>query len=61
LVTFVSDIYHVRFRYLSVASQISISFNLDIITNNHIYGAILYSTKDAYSNKEYEVFYFEIF
>jgi len=30
LVTFVSDIYHVCFRYLSVASQISITFVLDI-------------------------------
>jgi len=30
LVTFVSDIYHGRFRYLSVTSQISITFVLDI-------------------------------
>jgi len=30
LVTFVSDIYHGRFRYLSVASQISITVVLDI-------------------------------
>ena len=40
LATLVLDICHARFRYLSVVSQISVSCELDIITNNNLCGLI---------------------
>ena len=41
LVTFVLDIYRVRFRYLKHSSQISVSCKLDIIAHSNLYIPIL--------------------
>ena len=40
LASLISDIYHVRLRYLSRSSQISVSYVLYIITNNNLYDSI---------------------
>ena len=39
-ITFILDIYHVRLRYLSHPSQISVSYDLDIIENYYLYTSI---------------------
>ena len=52
---------NVRFRCLSVASQISVSYVLDIITNYVFYNAILYYLKYVYSDEQYEFVFSVVF
>jgi len=51
--TLFSDICRVRLRYLSVASQISVSCELDITKKSLLYYSILYYLKDINSDDYY--------
>ena len=47
------DICHLRLRYLSRASQISVSYELDITKKSLLYYSILYYLKDINSDDYY--------
>ena len=51
--TLFSDICRMRLRYLSVASQISVSCELDITKTSLLYYSILYYLKDINSDDYY--------
>lgn len=51
--TLFSDICRVRLRYLSRASQISVSYELDITKKSLLYYSILYYLKDINSDDYY--------
>ena len=45
---FVSDIYQLRFRYLSVTFQISVFFKLDVTTSFSLYYVGMLQLKEIY-------------
>jgi len=55
-IAFVSDICRVRYRYLSCSFQTSVSCELDIIKNYHLYNSTLSYLKDNYLAEDYELF-----
>ena len=56
LVTLLSDICNFRRRYLSHSFQISVSCELDIIKNYHLYNSTSSYLKDNYLAEDYELF-----
>ena len=58
--TLFSDICRVRLRYLSVASQISVSCELDITKKSLLYYSILYYLKDINSDDYYAYLYYTL-
>ena len=56
-VAFVSDICHVRLRYLSRSFQISISCELDITKNYNLYDSVLQCLKDVSLDDNYNILY----